>query len=236
MSHPNSLDLEAFACGETAPAVASHLDGCAQCAAFVDRLRTVVAKGPSRPARPARLPVAPPRAPVRRLYAIVSVIVPLAAAAALLLVLRRPAPPGDLPQPVENPLAVATSETPSDVTFKGGLQTAVIRERGAEQSRFTGSVAVRAGDRLRLEVALDHEQPILGAVLGDDGSWLELMPESVRPPGTHFSERSARVDASPLRGMILVGAPDAVKNARQTKRWDGVVAIHIDWEPQGGAR
>ena len=87
---------------------------------------------------------------------------------------------------------------------------------------------MKPGDRLRVEVALDREQTILAAVMGEDASWLELMPDGVRPPGTHFSERSARVDASPLRGTILVGAPGAVQRARQTKRFDDVATVRVD--------
>ena len=41
-------------------------------------------------------------------------------------------------------------------------------------------------------------------MLGDDGSYLELMSDAARDAGTHFSERSADVDARPLSGTILV--------------------------------
>jgi len=106
----------------------------------------------------------------------------------------------------------------------------VIRERAGQQARFTGMVAVQPGDRLRVEVALDREQAILAAVMGDDASWLELMPEGRRRPGTHFSERSARVDASPMRGTILVGSPEAVARVRTTRRLEGVASIRVEWE------
>jgi hypothetical protein len=66
--------------------------------------------------------------------------------------------------------------------------------------------------------------------MGDDASWLELMPEGVRQPGTHFSERSARVDGSPLRGTILVGSPEAVRHAKATKNVSGLSAVRIEWE------
>ena len=33
MSHPSSLDLEAFACGEENASVAAHLDACGACRA-----------------------------------------------------------------------------------------------------------------------------------------------------------------------------------------------------------
>ena len=66
--------------------------------------------------------------------------------------------------------------------------------------------------------------------MGDDASWLELMSGGVRRPGTHFSERSARVDASPLHGTILVGSPEALAVARSTRRFDGLHAIRVEWE------
>ena len=249
--HPSSIDLEAFACGETTASVSGHLDDCAACAAFVERLRGALSAGPSRAkaeetvARAARREPGPhpacaesvARTSARRAWwgRTASVIaVPLAVAAALLLFLKSPGSPGLLPgpssapQPTSEPTTAQT--TAPDTTFKGGIQVAVIRERAGEQVRFTGTVRVRPGDRLRVEVALDREQAILAAVLGDDASWLELMSEGVRQPGTHFSEKAARVDASPLRGTILVGSPDVVAQARQRLDATKVATIRVEWE------
>ena len=174
-----------------------------------------------------------------------SVAVPLAAAAGVLFLLGRPATTDVFVPGSSSTLstsstsattgagALSTTELAAidpETTFKGGVQIAVIRERAGQQSRFTGTVAVKPGDRLRVEVALDREQAILAAVMGDDASWLELMTEGARRPGTHFSERSARVDGTPLRGTILVGWPDAVARARSTRRFDEVASIRVEWE------
>jgi hypothetical protein len=112
------------------------------------------------------------------------------------------------------------------------MQLAIVRDRGGAQERFVASVKVRPGDRLRIEVALDRSQAILGGVLGDDGSWVELMPEAVRDPGTHFSEKSVRIDAQKADGTVLVGPPDLVRRARDAhlKAIDGVRALHVEWE------
>ncbi len=48
MTHPSSLDLEAFACGEQTTSVAAHLDECSACHRFVEHLRGALAAGPSR--------------------------------------------------------------------------------------------------------------------------------------------------------------------------------------------
>ncbi len=111
------------------------------------------------------------------------------------------------------------------------MQIAVVRERGGDQARFLGSVPVRSGDRLRVEVALDREQAILGAVIADDGSYLEVMPSAVRGRGTHYSEKSARIDATPTAGTIVIGPPDAVARARATKRFEGLVTLRVEPEP-----
>lgn len=229
MSHPSSIDLEAFATGDAIASVEQHLGGCAACAAFVEKVRraeprldvtTILAR-----ARADEEP-APPR-PIW-IFRAATVALPLAAAAAVLLVLsRRPA--GDLvPQP-----APSVEPAPPTVSFKGGLQIAVIRDRGGEQERFTQRVTVRPGDRLRVEVALDREQAVAAAVRGEDGSWLWLMDEGARSPGTHFSERSARVDDRPLRGTLLVGPPEALARAKTSNRIDDVLAIPIEWELAG---
>ncbi|MBX3197465.1 MAG: hypothetical protein KF894_04855 [Labilithrix sp.] len=284
MSHPSSLQLEAFACGEAEEHLAPHLAACDRCRAFVERLRGALTAGPSRSTADevvarvaaqtsdvaaqtsdvavqtsdvaaqtsdvaargnehARPPSVEDRArssrtPVRKRRAAwmtaSTVAVPLAAAAALLLFLRAPSARDPLvldPPPVAPPSApAATGDPEPETTFKGGVQVAVIRERAGAQARFTGVVRIRPGDRLRVEVALDREQAILAAVMGDDASWVELMSEGVRRPGTHFSERSARVDASPMQGTILVGSPKAVARARSERRLEGVAAVRVEWE------
>lgn len=256
--HPSSLDLEAFACGETEDLLEPHLAECDRCSAFVERVRGALAAGPSRARaddvvarvaaqdreRASRAGEGGPRAEPqtrardaarRRGWMKASTVaVPLAAAAALLLLLRSPSTKDALAPTAptaERPSApVVTGDPDPETTFKGGIQVAVIRERAGEQARFTGVVRIRPGDRLRVEVALDREQAILAAVMGDDASWVELMSEGVRRPGTHFSERSARVDASPMQGTVLVGSPEAVARARSERRFEGVSAVRVEWE------
>jgi hypothetical protein len=237
-AHPNAIRLEAFACGEGAPGVAAHVDECEACRAYVDRARRA-AHGPEDAALDvARLiRTARARERSRRMGRVVALGVPLATAAAVGLWVHhaRVAPPAPvLEAPVHEsvtaPIVSAPPVPEPDTTFKGGLQLAVIRERGGAQARFTETVRVRPGDRLRIEVAVDRPQSILGAVVGDDGTYVEVMADAVRPAGTHFSERSARVDASPLHGTILAGAPEAVRRARATGAYAGVASIRVEWE------
>lgn len=279
MSHPSSLDLEAFAVGEPLPPhLAGHVEECSACGAFLAQLRGVVSHGPSAQeaddavARALARPVTDvehandllprdgregrdgKREPKRKLWLVTSsVIAPLAAAAAILLLTRAPATPpaigpsagdprapttykiqmGTLPPgvtPADPDLGRTASAGEPDTQFKGGMQVAVVRDRAGAQARFSSTVRVRPGDRLRVEVALDHEQAILGAVLADDGSYLELMPQGVRGPGTHFSERSAKIDAAPTRGTIIIGSPEAVARARETRNLEGVTTLRVELE------
>jgi hypothetical protein len=233
VSHPNAVALEAFALGETPSGVADHVASCAACGAYVTRTRDLLATAE---VKPAPLPPSPPS----RLRAATPVVLTFAVAAALLLAFRRspdarePAPRAEAsasPPAAGSVVALAT-EAP-ETRFKGGMSVAVVRERGPGQARFTGAVRVRSGDRLRVEVALDRSEAILGAVLGEDGSWLELLTEGARDAGTHLSERSARVDASPTRGTIVVGRPEDVRRARKAgdvRHVPGVTTIAIEVE------
>lgn len=217
MQHPSSLDLEAFSVGETSPELETHLAGCEACRRFVAKLGGLEA------------PVAPEISEphqATRFAKVIPWIVPLAAAAVILLLLGR-RPPGDVVTPISRP---SVEQPEPETTFKGALPIAVIRERSGSQERFTGRAMIRTGDRLRVEVALDREQVISAGVLGDDGSWLELMPESSRAAGMHFSEKSARVDAEPLRGTVIVGSPDQVALARSTRNFKGVSTLRLEWE------
>lgn len=214
MTHPNAFELEAYACGEASEPVREHLGQCEACASFVSRAQTfVAAETPTLKSRPPRRVI-----PWSGLY----VAAPMAAAAALLLWMR----------PTGSPATLTESHvtSPSETTFKGAVQVAVIRERGSDQVRFTGPTRVRRDDRLRLEVALDQEQAILGGVLADDGTFLELMTQAVRGHGTHFSEQSARIDGAPVAGVVIVGTPDAVARARKTRNLSGVRTLRIEPE------
>jgi len=214
MTHPNSLDLEAFASGDAVPGLAEHVDVCPACRDFVERVRSMMAET-TPPVDEARRVVArAKRGMTRRFLAVATAIaIPVAAAAVVLLVVRSP-----------------TETSQGRITFKGGVQLAVIRERGGEQMRFTSRVPVQPGDRLMLEVSLDREQELLGAVIGDDDSYLELMPVEARGAGTHLSERAARVDASPLNATIIVGSEADVAQARKLRNFDDVTSLRVEWE------
>ena len=259
MTHPSSLDLEAFACGEVSSrtiTITDHVEQCEACSAFAERARALVAPTAAEAdaliAR-ALATAAPPPAEVKRragkgrLWLVTSsIITPLAAAAAILLLTRSIAPVGS--DHAKPPSSETTASPPPDrilmapfpgalpgpqepdTTFKGGMQLAVVRDRGGDQARFASGVRVRPGDRLRVEVALDREQAIVGAVLADDGSYLELMPPAVRGPGTHFSEKSAKITAAPTFGTIVIGTPEAVARARATRQLDGVATLRVESE------
>jgi hypothetical protein len=233
VSHPSSVDLEAFACGETVETVETHVAECAACKAFVGKLRAfVAAETPA--AKDVVASIATARGRRQRMWVVASsVVAPLAVAAAVMIVMRSPQGRPDTGTGAQAATTSATAPSPlgePETTFKGGVTVAVVRERAGQQARFSSVVKVKADDRLRVEVALDREQAILGGVLADDGKYLELMPSSVRGPGTHFSEKSARIDGTEARGTILIGSPEAVQRARDTKRFDGVTTMRVEWE------
>lgn len=276
MSHPSSLALEAFACGEPSDVVAAHLETCDACREFVGRLRDFSEDGSSVGAIQAMLersaagaleprtgrqtdpkmgrqtdpksgtedaPSAP--LPLRRFWIGASTaMLPLVAAAAFVVFFRKSdgwtfegPRPHDAPSQTVGATGPSGAETAAEnddlspeTRFKGDVQLAVVRERAGQQARFASTTLVRSGDRLRIEVALDREQVIVGGVFGDDGSYLELMPAGVRAAGTHFSEHSVRVDAQPTRGTIAVGSPEAMAKARVTNDFGGLATLRLDVE------
>lgn len=235
MNHPNSLDLEAFACGDEIAAVSAHVDACDACRTFVDKLRDL-------PVPKIDLPTA--KATVTSIFQrknLAAIALPLAAAAILVIVFREKPQVGDpvpaVPTTTTTAPATATTswilmEKTGDpaTSFKGVRQVAVIRERDGEQKRFTGRVPVKEGDRLRVEVAIDREQTIVAGVLSEDGTYLELMPPSVRPTGTHYSEKSARVSAPPSNGTILVGTEEQVARAKKYLPTTELDEVRVEWE------
>jgi hypothetical protein len=240
-SHPSSMALEAFACGEDSPSVAAHVADCTACSSFAQRAKD--AMGPFERTSDiearvrkaiARVPsegnVTVPAQNVVRLLRRASYAMPaLAAAAGLVFWIR----PGRVPTVISGvtPTAgVVAGNYGPGTTFKGGAQLAVIRLRGEGQERLTGAVRVRPGDRLRVEVALDHEEAILAGILTDAGEFTELMPEAARGTGTHFSEQAARVDHAPSPGWIVCGTRAQIDVVRATKSVTGLSAMRVEWE------
>lgn len=218
--HPNAIDLEAFACGEPIAKVGAHVASCDACRAYVAKIGGLTA--PTMPT---------PKIQARR-FRIELVAIPLAMAAAIILFMRSPAPVAMHEAHAKFPSVPETVAVvdPPPVRFKGGFQLAVVRDRAGKQERFTDSFEIRSGDRLRLEVAVDQSRSILGAVLGDDGSYLELLSEDVRDAGTYFSEKSARIDSEPTAGTLIVGDPALVRAAKTTRNFEGLRTVRVEIE------
>ena len=216
-AHPANHKLEGHAAGDHDPEVVAHMAECAACRTYVERsMAAAQADASPFPFLADRTARSTPRV-VRIAFA----LAPLAAAALVVLLVR-----GRAVAPIAPPAPEVGS-----TQFKGGLQLAVIRERGGDQARFATGVTVRAFDRLRVEVSVDREGPITVGVLGDDGSWVPLLAPTLLGAGTHFSERAADVDAHATAGHILAGDPEAVLRARTTRVLSGVAVLEILPEP-----
>lgn len=227
--HPAGFRLDALAAGDPDDEARVHVDACDACRAYVDGLRAEAEAAPTdrdaARAFVARLAPSPSPAAARsrpRIARVAWVAGPLLAAALLFLVVRRPATPDERGAP--------SAETPES-RFKGGIQLAVVLDRGGDQRRITSEVAVRPGDRLRVEVGIDSARPLVVGMLGKDGTWVVLLAPTTLEAGTHFSERAARFDETPTEGWILAGHPDDVERARMTKSFDRVRAIPVVLEP-----
>ena len=111
--------------------------------------------------------------------------------------------------------------------FKGRPQVAIVVEHQGSQSRQTGPLELVPGDRIRLEIGLDHDERIAAGVLAADGEWGELQPPSTLEAGTHYTEQSIAFERDVPRGWILVGTSDAVETARRTRDFRDVIAIRV---------
>ncbi len=244
--HPAGPRLEELASGGHDAETEAHVAACEACRAYVTKLREEVAAFAANDdgdaflraveARAAREGTEETSAPegahgsgaenaadnavdnvVRPLVwaRLAWIAAPLVAAAMFLLLARPPVPP----------LEDRTAH--DSLHFKGGTEVAAIVEREGHQERVTGEVRVRPGDRLRVEVGLDVEAPTVAGILEKSGTWTPLLPATLLEAGTHYSDEAARVDASGVDGWILVGRPDAVEHARQTRDFASVAVLPI---------
>src|SRR5689334_3127966 len=100
MTHPNSLELEALACGESNDA-AEHVAACDECSAWVERAKALPPPKALHAPRPSHL------------RWISTAALPLAAAAALFFLVRRPPPA---------PVGDAMPKAEYSTSFKGSMQ------------------------------------------------------------------------------------------------------------------
>lgn len=231
--HPNAIRLDALAVGDRDDEARAHLEGCAACAAYVtsvaegaaafragegaradDFAREVMRRHASAPTSIAR----------RRGAWQAGAATVLALAAAVLLYVRTQRPPIATP-PTTPTGAPAIDEGP--VRFKGGVQLAVVVDHDGAQSRRTGVLELEPGDRIRLEIALDHRMNAAAGVLTDDGEWAELEPPTWLDPGTHYSEKSVAFHDDVPAGTLVFGDADAVVRARRTRAFDEVTTIRV---------
>jgi hypothetical protein len=88
-------------------------------------------------------------------------------------------------------------------------------------------VTVEPGDRIRLEIALDHDVQVVAGVLADSGEWAELQPAALLGSGTYYSEQSITFEDDVPSGWVLVGPENAVTRARKSQDFHEVAAIRI---------
>jgi hypothetical protein len=232
--HPSSDRLDALAAGDPDAGADEHLASCEACRAYVARAGAEIARfraagpGPARFAERVEARArARPAAGVLAARVITFAAPTLAAAAALALWLRGGPGPDAAHGAAGSPLAFPAPGGEATSRFKGGPVLALVRERGGRQERLSGEVAVRADDRVRVEVSVDAAGPLAIGFLGDDGAFVPLSPPAFVEAGTHFSAEALRFDRGPNGGHVVAGTPEAVERARQTKRLDGVIAARI---------
>jgi hypothetical protein len=216
------------ATGDSDAEANAHVASCAECSAYVARLREEIdAFSRAQAEHPDGFVAAVLQrraTAVRRTFPaharwMAGATSILALAAVVLLLLRPPRS-----EPLDSGV-VGRREGP--IRFKGGAQVAVIVEHRGVQSRELGSLLIAPGDRIRVEIALDHEESVTAGVLTEAGEWAELQPRELFEAGTRFSENSIAFDRNVKEGWVVVGPPEAVERARQTRDFRLVYAIRI---------
>jgi hypothetical protein len=223
-NHPAGWALDAVAAGDAASDVETHLAGCDACARYVATVRGEAEGFRARADASSFAATVHARAkgtrPPRRANVLWVAAPALAAAVALVA------------WPTRSPVSPGVDPTVASEHFKGGLTIAVVREREGRQDRLTEPFEIEPGDRIRLEVSVDHERPVAGGLLSSDGTWAVLLAPVPVGAGTHYSELAARFDEEPTDAFLLVGAPEDVDRARATRNFDAVIAWHVRSAPR----
>lgn len=218
--HPAGARLDALAVGQGDTATEAHVASCASCTKYVQDLTRGAALFAKDDAKVANFVAAVrERSATRSRPWMAYAGSVLALAACLLLWMNHEKEAVSVPG-----VAPSLSET----RFKGGgLQVAVVVEHQGAQSRRTGPLELEPGDRIRLEIALDHDEILAAGVLSDQGEWAELQASALMAGGTHYSEQSIAFDGDVPSGVVLVGPAEAVNTARANRNYESVVAIPL---------
>jgi hypothetical protein len=224
--HPDGSRLDALAVGAGDEEARTHIAACAACASYVDS----VAKGAEAFARNEAAGAEAFVQAVRRRERAIrprlawsgGIASALALAAGVILFAHSRGARTDSEAVGRDDLSWQ-----GPVRFKGGMQTATIVEHAGVQSRETGALTLEPGDRIRLEIALDHDVRIAAGVLADDGEWAWLQAPALFTGGTHYSELSITFDHDVASGWILVGTEDAVERARKSRDFHEVTTIRV---------
>lgn len=234
---PSGLDLDEWSVERAPGALADHIRSCPKCTAYIAQLdaETAVflqAESPEafvhRPAIAAELnrPDSSSRSFWAR-YGVGALAGLAAAAVALFVMLDRGKPSGQSLPP-------ATPET-DVVRIKGNMSLAVVRKRGSQQTRHTGSVSVKPGDELRVELTTSQEASITVGIRTDNGEWVPLREGFTASAGTGpVHDDAIAFDAEPTRGWVIAGSPNAVADAltQGIVEQPDVSRLRIEWESE----
>lgn len=230
-SHPAGPRLDAFLVGCGDEETRTHVEKCDACAKYLETLSRAATRFARDDAK-AKSFVASVRGreawnESRRRRARTASMFSVAALAAGLLVFVDF--PSSTPAGERKSTVPASVEGVGSTRFKSGsgMQVAVFVEHAGAQSRRTGEMELEPGDRIRLEVALDHDALVAAGVLADTGEWAELQAPALMAAGTHYSEQSIEFEGEVPPGFILVGESAAVEAARNSRNFERVIAIRV---------
>ncbi len=216
---PSRFDIERYHTGEADPETARRVEADPEAMARVaalEQARKAFAR--ERPdaadfARALRARTAPAAEPRRRWL---RWLMPLAGAAAVAALVLFAALPG---------LDAERSEV---LRPKGdAVDTSVIVLRDGVQTRESGTVGVRPGDRVRISLDVQVAGPLTVGIVDRDGSWVVLADSQAFTAGRHDLERTFRVDAGPTRAAVVAGPPNDVARARRSGSWAEVTRLTL---------
>ena len=232
---PSGLELDAWFIERTPGPLADHIAQCELCAGYIARLESedaafIAAEAPEafvhRPAIAAELNRPEP---VQRSFwsrfgwsALASIA---AAAVALLVMIDRGKTNED----------VLTPDTPAPdiVRIKGKTSLAVVLKRGDSQTRHTGTVRVKPGDEIRVELNSGEVTTLTVGIRTDDGQWMPLNEGFQSRLGSEpVHDDAIAFDEEATRGWIIAGAPDAITHAlaQGILDSDDLIRLRIEWE------
>ncbi len=126
-------------------------------------------------------------------------------------------------------------QAPGDkLRLKGDFTVTIIRQRGEVQERFTESVGLRTGDRIRISLTIPTSMVVSVGFLTGDDVYTPIVEHEWLDPGEHLLPDTFEATSGELDDLVVFADADVVDAAKSSGNFEPLNSIEIVDEEAAG--